>query len=66
MSQDLLLREIAGLLEPDGDRSSTAKAIAEAVRKHGGWRSTGLYEVDWQRGMVSRASPGAPSPSEKP
>jgi hypothetical protein len=63
MSPGSLLAEIASLLEQDLDRESIVKAVAEAIRKHGGYRWTGLYDVDFLRGMVRNiAWSGAAAP----
>jgi L-methionine (R)-S-oxide reductase len=50
-------------LECDSDRVSTALAIADALRQKGGYRWTGLYDVDSQAGLVSNiawSGTGAP------
>ena len=63
MSPDSLLTEVASLLQQDLDRRSKAKAIAEAIRKHGGYRWTGMYDVDLRRGTVRNiAWSGAAAP----
>jgi L-methionine (R)-S-oxide reductase len=64
MSPDSLLSEITNLLQQDLDRRSKAKAVAEAIRAQGGYRWTGLYDVDLQRGIVSNVAwSGADAPA---
>ena len=63
MSPGFLLAEIANLLQQDLDRKSMAKEVPGAIRKHGGYRWTGLYDVDFARGIVRNiAWSGAAAP----
>ena len=59
-----LLAELIALLAKVGDRTSTAKAIAEAIRAAGPYRWTGIYDVDLKTGVVSNiawSGSGAPA-----
>ena len=53
MPSDSLLNELAALVAQEGDRFSTARAIAEAIRAAGAYRWTGIYDVHLQKGVVS-------------
>ena len=64
MLRDNLLTELATLLTEGGDRTSTAQAIAEAIRAAGPYRWTGIYDVDLKKGVVSNiawSGSGAPA-----
>ena len=64
MPSNNLLAELTALLAEGGDRNSTAKAIAEALRAAGPYRWTGIYDVDLEKGVVSNiawSGPGAPA-----
>ena len=56
MLADRLLTDLSLLVAQDGDRPSTAKAIAEAIRTTGAYRWTGIYDVDVQKGLVSNVA----------
>src|SRR5215207_4702167 len=45
MDGSRLLGEVSRVLEGDGDRERKAAGIAEAIRRSGGHRWVGLYEV---------------------
>ena len=69
MPSDNLLTELTSLLAQEGDRTTTAKAIAEAIRAAGPYRWTGIYEVDLKKGVVSNlawSGLGAPAHSNFP
>jgi putative methionine-R-sulfoxide reductase with GAF domain len=52
MPGDRLFDQIALILGEERNRSSKAKAVAEAIRAAGGYRWTGIYEVDVPNGLV--------------
>lgn len=56
MPGDGLLDQIALLVAEERDRSSKAKAIAETIRAAGGYRWTGIYDVDIPNGLVSNVA----------
>ena len=56
MTADKLLTELARILSQEGARSQKAKAIAEAIRAEGAYMWTGIYDVDYTRGIVSNIS----------
>lgn len=63
MPSENLLTELTALVAQGGDRTSTAKAIAEVIRAAGEYRWTGIYDVDFQRGLVANiAWSGAGAP----
>jgi L-methionine (R)-S-oxide reductase len=63
MTRSTLLDQLGKLLERDSDRVSTARAVVDALRKKGGYRWTGLYDVDSRAGLVSNiAWSGAGAP----
>jgi len=66
MLKGKLLDEINRLLAQDRDRVSTARAIADAIRREGAYRWTGLYDVDIQRGVVSNIAWSGAGPPEYP
>ena len=66
MLRSNLLDEIRKLLAQDLDRVSTARAIADAIRREGAYRWTGLYDVDTQRGVVSNIAWSGAGPPEYP
>jgi L-methionine (R)-S-oxide reductase len=45
MDESRLLGEVSSVLEGDGDRERKAAGIAQAIRRSGGYRWVGLYEV---------------------
>jgi GAF domain-containing protein len=64
MLGDTLLTELTALLAQEGDRTSTARAIAETIRAAGAYRWTGIYDVDLTKGVVSNiawSGSGAPA-----
>jgi L-methionine (R)-S-oxide reductase len=63
MTRSTLLEQIGTLLGRNSDRVSTAKCIVDALRQKGGYRWTGLYDVDSRAGLVSNiawSGTGAP------
>jgi L-methionine (R)-S-oxide reductase len=66
MSSDLLLNQIAILLQRELDGQGKARAIAEAIRNHGGYRWTGRYDVDVQSGTVYNIAWSGASAPEYP
>ena len=57
-----LLEEVSRALEVDGDRARKAAAVAGAVRRAGGYRWVGLYEVgDEEIANLAFDGPGAPA-----
>jgi putative methionine-R-sulfoxide reductase with GAF domain len=63
MTRSTFLERIGNLLERGSDRISTARAIVDALRRKGGYRWTGLYDVDSRAGLVSNiAWSGAGAP----
>jgi len=66
MSLSNLPDHIRNVLDQDLDRASKAKAIAEAIRKEGCYRWTGLYEVDIQQRIVSNIVWSGPRTPEYP
>lgn len=64
MRSEKLLTELTALLAQEGDRTTTARAIAEAIRAAGAYRWTGIYDVDLKNGVVSNiawSGSGAPA-----
>ena len=52
------------LLTQKSDRVTIARRVAEAIRNHGQYRWTGIYDVDMGRGFASNVAwsgPGAPA-----
>ncbi|HKR86306.1 MAG TPA: hypothetical protein VJS37_19250 [Terriglobales bacterium] len=66
MTTDKLLTEVTLLLAQKGDRTPTAKAIAEAIRAAGSYRWTGIYDVDLREGMVSNIAWSGAGPPTYP
>jgi putative methionine-R-sulfoxide reductase with GAF domain len=54
------------LLAQKADRISIARSVAEAIRNHGQYRWTGIYDVDIERGLVSNVAWCGPSAPEYP
>lgn len=52
------------LLTYKADRVTIARSIAEAIRNHGKYRWTGIYDVDMGRGLVSNLAWSGPSAPE--
>jgi L-methionine (R)-S-oxide reductase len=52
------------LLTHKADRVTIARSIAEAIRNHGQYRWTGIYDVDMARGLVSNVAWSGPSAPE--
>ena len=62
VDEGLLLEEVSHALEGDGDRARKAAAVAGAVRRAGGYRWVGLYEVgDEEIANLAFDGPGAPA-----
>jgi putative methionine-R-sulfoxide reductase with GAF domain len=61
-----LPNQIENLLTQDSDRVSIARGIAEAIRRAGPYRWTGIYDVDIERGVVSNVAWSGPSAPEYP
>jgi L-methionine (R)-S-oxide reductase len=59
-----LFDEISKLLAQNDDRVSKARAAAEAIRKAGAYRWTGLYDVDVLSGVVSNIAWSGPTAPE--
>lgn len=56
--------ELQRILGLNGERVTTAKKIAEAIREAGAYRLVGIYDVNVRPGMVTniaRIGPNAPS-----
>jgi GAF domain-containing protein len=47
-----LLHTIGNITAENSDRTIKAKRIVDAVLKEGSWRWVGIYDVDYQRGLV--------------
>jgi L-methionine (R)-S-oxide reductase len=54
------------LLAQKANRVSIARSVAEAIRNHGQYRWTGIYDVDIERGLVSNVAWSGPSAPECP
>ena len=52
------------LLTQKSDRVTIARSVAEAIRSHGQYRWTGIYDVDMDRGFVSNVAWSGPSSPE--
>ena len=61
-----LPKHIRHLLAQNADRLSIARSVAEAIRNHGQYRWTGIYDVDMERGLVSNVAWSGPSAPEYP
>jgi GAF domain-containing protein len=61
-----LSKLLGRLLAQKTDRVSIARSIAEAIRTHGQYRWTGIYDVDMERGLVSNVAWSGPSAPEHP
>ncbi len=62
MDESRLLGEVSRVLEGDGDRERKAAGIAEAIRRSGGYRWVGLYEVtEDEIANLAFDGPGAPA-----
>jgi L-methionine (R)-S-oxide reductase len=62
MDGSRLLGEVSRVLEGDGDRERKAAGIAEAIRRSGGHRWVGLYEVtEDEIANLAFDGPGAPA-----
>jgi L-methionine (R)-S-oxide reductase len=62
MDESRLLGEVCRVLEGDGDREQKAAGIAEAIRRSGGCRWVGLYEVtEDEIANLAFDGPGAPA-----
>ena len=47
-----LLDTLRKITAEDSNRATKAKRIVDAIRKEGSWRWVGIYDVDFQRGLV--------------
>jgi len=47
-----LLDTLRNITAEDSNRANKAKRIVDAIRKEGSWRWVGIYDVDFQRGLV--------------
>jgi L-methionine (R)-S-oxide reductase len=47
-----LLDTLRNITSEDSNREAKAKRIVDAIRKEGSWRWVGIYDVDFQRGLV--------------
>lgn len=62
MDESRLLGEVSRVLRGDGDRERKAAGIAEAIRRSGGYRWVGLYEVtEDEIANLAFDGPGAPA-----
>jgi putative methionine-R-sulfoxide reductase with GAF domain len=61
-----LPKNIRLLLAKNADRASIARSVAEAIRNHGQYRWTGIYDVDIERGLVSNVAWSGPNAPEYP
>ncbi|MBB5328379.1 GAF domain-containing protein [Tunturiibacter gelidoferens] len=52
MPDSELLGTLRNITAEDSDRAIKAKRIVDAIRKEGSWRWVGIYDVDFQRGLV--------------
>ncbi|WP_353068316.1 GAF domain-containing protein [Tunturibacter empetritectus] len=52
MPNSELLNKLKNITAERSDRSTRAKRIADAIRKEGSWRWVGIYDVDFERGLV--------------
>ena len=52
MPDSELLHTIGNITAENSDRTIKAKRIVDAVLKEGSWRWVGIYDVDYQRGLV--------------
>ena len=52
------------LLTQKAGRVTIARSVAEAIRNHGQYRWTGIYDVDMGRGLVSNVAWSGPSAPE--
>ncbi|WP_158943613.1 GAF domain-containing protein [Granulicella sp. S190] len=52
MPDSKLLGQLKNLLAEDLSRSAKAKRIADAIQVEGPYRWVGIYDVDFQRGLV--------------
>ena len=66
MASDKLLVELTALLAKEGGRTTTARAIADAIRAAGAYRWTGIYDVDLQQGVVSNIAWSGSGPPAYP
>jgi L-methionine (R)-S-oxide reductase len=48
-----LLDTLRNIAAESSDRKTKAKRIVDAIRKEGSWRWVGIYDVDFQRGLVA-------------
>jgi L-methionine (R)-S-oxide reductase len=62
MDESRLLGEVSRVLRGDGDRERKAAGIAKAIRRSGGYRWVGLYEVtEDEIANLAFDGPGAPA-----
>jgi putative methionine-R-sulfoxide reductase with GAF domain len=54
------------LLTQKWDRVAIARSVAEAIRNHGHYRWTGIYDVDIDRGLISNVAWSGPNAPEYP
>ncbi len=52
MPDSELLDTLRSITAEDSSRAIKAKRIVDAIRKEGSWRWVGIYDVDFQRGLV--------------
>jgi L-methionine (R)-S-oxide reductase len=59
-----LMRELENAIARGGERKETLWEVADAIRRSGGYRWLGLYDVDHAAGLVRNvvwSGPGAPA-----
>jgi L-methionine (R)-S-oxide reductase len=61
-----LLNELRNIVAQNLGREAKAKRIADAIRADGAYRWVGLYDVDYQRGMVMNIAWSGYSPPANP
>jgi L-methionine (R)-S-oxide reductase len=61
-----LLDDLRNIVAQNLDRAAKAKRIADAIRADGAYRWVGLYDVDYQRGMVMNIAWSGYSPPANP
>jgi len=58
--------ELQRILGLNGERVTTAKKIAEAIREAGAYRLVGIYDVNVRPGMVANIAWSGPNPPAHP
>lgn len=61
-----VLSDLARLAQAGHDRATLLREIAELLRAHGCYRWVGLYDVDYQAGVVRNIVWSGPGPPEYP